>query len=81
MLRGSDHPTEAAQLVQFLTGERFQRELPLTLFVYPVNQGVALPDVFTQFAVVPADPFTVDPAAIAAHREEWQDRWNEIVLR
>ncbi len=81
VLRGSDHPTEAAQLVQFLTGERFQRELPLTLFVYPVNQGVALPDVFTQFAVVPADPFTVDPAAIAAHREEWQDRWNEIVLR
>jgi thiamine transport system substrate-binding protein len=81
VLRGTDHPTEAAQLVQFLTEERFQRELPLTLFVYPVNDAVVLPDVFTQFAVIPTDPFTVDPAAIAAHREEWQDRWNEIVLR
>ncbi len=81
VLRGSDHPSEAAQLVEFLTSERFQRELPLTLFVYPVNEDVVLPDVFTQFAVVPADPFTVDPAAIAANREEWQDRWNEIVLR
>jgi len=81
VLRGSDHPNEAAQLVQFLITERFQRELPLTLFVYPVNDAVVLPDVFTQFAVMPADPFTVDPNTIAAHREDWQDRWNEIVLR
>ena len=81
VLRGSDDPGEAAQLVQFLTSERFQRELPLTLFVYPVNADVALPDVFRQFAVVPADPFTVDPGAIATNREKWQDRWNEIVLR
>jgi len=81
VLRGTDHPTEAAQLVQFLIGERFQRELPLTLFVYPVNKVVTLPEVFTQFAVIPSDPFSIDPAAIAAHREEWQDRWNEIVLR
>jgi thiamine transport system substrate-binding protein len=81
VLRGSDHAREAEQLVQFLVGERFQRELPLTLFVYPVNEAVALPDVFAQFAVVPADPFTVEPGAIAANREKWQDRWNEIVLR
>ena len=81
VLRGTDHAVEAAQLVQFLIGERFQRELPLTLFVYPVNESVALPDAFTKFAIIPANPFTIDPAAIAAHREEWQDRWNEIVLR
>ena len=81
VLRGSDHEDDAGELVEFLTSERFQRELPLTLFVYPVNEAVVLPDVFTRFAVVPTDPFTVDPAAIADHREEWQDRWNEIVLR
>ncbi|CAN5561900.1 thiamine ABC transporter substrate-binding protein [soil metagenome] len=81
VLRGSDHSSEATQLVHFMLTERFQRELPLTLFVFPVDETVALPVVFTQFAVVPTDPFTVDPDAIAAHREEWQDRWNEIVLR
>ena len=78
---GSDREGDAEELLQFLTSERFQRELPLTLFVYPVNEAVVLPEVFTEFAVVPADPYTVDPAAIAANREEWQDRWNEIVLR
>ena len=80
VLRGSDHEEAAAELVEFFTSERFQRELPLSLFVYPVDPEVALPDVFTEFAVVPDQPYTLDPADIAAHREEWQDEWYRIVL-
>ncbi len=81
VLRGTNHPAAAAQLVQFLTGERFQRELPLTLFVNPVNTAVVLPDVYLEWTAVPAAPYTLDPAAIAANREQWQDEWNSIVLR
>ena len=81
VLNGSTHVAEAQQLVKFLTSETFQKELPLTLFVYPVDPAVPLPDVFTKYAVVPKDPFTIDPATIAANRQQWQDQWNEIVLR
>ncbi|CAB4364620.1 MAG: thiamine ABC transporter substrate-binding protein [Actinobacteria bacterium] len=81
VLRGTKHPEAARRLVQFLTTPTFQQELPLTLFVYPANTAVALPDVFQQFAVVPTDPYTLEPADIAAHREQWQDEWNGIVLR
>ena len=81
VLRGTKHPEAARRLVQFLTTPAFQQELPLTLFVYPANKAVALPAVFQQFAVVPTDPYTLEPADIAAHREQWQDEWNEIVLR
>jgi len=81
VLRGSPHPDEAAQLMEFLTSERFQRELPLTLFVYPAIASVELPEVFTKFAVIPDDPFVIDPDTIAANRQQWQDQWTEIVLR
>jgi thiamine transport system substrate-binding protein len=81
VLRGSDHPSEAQQLVQFLVSEPFQKELPLNLYVFPVDPATPLPDAFTEFAVVPDDPFEIDPATIAANREQWQDQWNEIVLR
>ena len=81
VLRGTEHPAEAAQLLQFLLGEQFQQELPLNLFVYPVSPDTPLPDVFTQFAVVPSDPFAIEPATIAANRQQWQDQWTEIVLR
>lgn len=81
VLRGTKHPDEAAQLREFLLSEAFQKELPLTLFVYPANPAVALPEVFTKFAVVPTNPFTFDPVTIAENRQQWQDQWTEIVLR
>lgn len=81
VLRGTSHPDEAARLAAFLLSEPFQKELPLTLFVYPINPSVALPEVFTEWAVVPTNPFTLDSATIAANRQQWQDQWTEIVLR
>ncbi len=81
VLRGTDHPDAAAQLVQFLASEPFQKELPLTLFVYPVDPNVVLPEVFTKFAAVPTDPFTMESDRIDANRRQWQEQWAEIVQR
>jgi len=81
VLRGTDHPAEAEQLLQFLESPRFQQELPLTLFVYPIDAAVPLPEVFQQFAFVPQYPYELDPDDIAQHREQRQDAWIEIVLR
>jgi thiamine transport system substrate-binding protein len=81
ILRGTPAPDGATRLLDFLQGERFQRELPLTLFVYPSNPEVALPDVFEQFAVQPASSRTIAPDEIAERRTEWQDEWTTIVLR
>ena len=79
VLRGAHDPDGAQQLVEFLTSARFQQELPLNLFVYPANPDVALPDVFTRFAVIPDQPWTIDPDDIAANREQWQDEWHALM--
>jgi thiamine transport system substrate-binding protein len=79
VLRGTDAPDEAQQLVDFLISERFQREVPLNLFVFPVNPDVELDPVFTQYATIPDTPLTLDPATIDANRAKWIDRWTEIV--
>jgi thiamine transport system substrate-binding protein len=81
VLRGTKHETEARKLVDFLISERFQRELPLTQFVYPSRTGVALPDEFTKFTVVPTSTLSLDESTIAANRQKWQDEWTTIVLR
>ncbi len=81
VLRGTKHEAESQRLVDFLVSERFQQELPLNLYVYPARTGVALPDVFVKYAVVPAQPLTMDPAKIEANRSTWQDQWTQVVLR
>ncbi len=80
VLAGTEHPDEAAELLDFLVGETFQAELALNLFVYPSNPSVALPQEFLDFAVVPDDPRAIDPARIDSSRSEWIDEWTSIVL-
>jgi thiamine transport system substrate-binding protein len=80
VLDGTDSPDAARVLVDFLVSERFQRELPLTLFVYPADPSVPLPSEFVEFTVVPESPLTLDPADIEANRSTWIDEWTETVL-
>ncbi|HWM20478.1 MAG TPA: thiamine ABC transporter substrate-binding protein [Ilumatobacteraceae bacterium] len=80
VLDGTDSPDEARALVDFLASERFQRELPLTLFVYPADASVELPPEFVEFTSVPESPLTLDPDDIEANRSTWIDEWTEIVL-
>lgn len=81
ILRGTDAPEEARELVDFLISERFQTEIALNLFVFPVNPDVQLDPVFTDFAVIPDAPATLDPELITEHREDWIETWTDIVLR
>jgi thiamine transport system substrate-binding protein len=81
VLRGTDAPDEAQRFVDFLISEAFQSQVALNLFVFPVNRNVELDPVFDDFAVVPADPATLDPELIAANRERWIEEWTGTVLR
>jgi thiamine transport system substrate-binding protein len=80
ILRGTDELPEAQALVEFLVSKRFQSEIPLNLFVYPSNEAVGLPDEFVDFAVIPEQSRTLDPAVIDANRSTWIDEWTELVL-
>jgi thiamine transport system substrate-binding protein len=81
VLRGTKYPDAAKALIDELIGVRVQEDLPLTLFVEPVVTDAALPEVFVRHSVRPTEPWTVDPAAIAANRLAWIDAWTSVVLR
>ena len=55
VLRGAKEPELARKFVDFVLDKEFQADIPLQMFVYPANQAVALPALFTQFAQAPAD--------------------------
>ncbi len=79
ILRGTDAPDEAGALVDFLISERFQREVPLNLFVFPVNGDVELAPEFVEYATIPDTSLGLDPEVIADNRSDWIDRWTEIM--
>lgn len=81
ILQGTQQPALAQAFVDFMLDTDFQEDIPLQMFVYPANQGAAVPELFIQFAPVPAEPAAVDPAAIESNRERWIEAWAEAVLR
>lgn len=81
ILRGTQQRDLAEKLIDFMLGERFQEDIPLQMFVYPVNQKAELPEVFVNYSTVPENPATVPPEAIEANREQWIEAWTETVLR
>jgi thiamine transport system substrate-binding protein len=81
ILRGTEHRAEAEALIDFLLSRPFQEDVPLKMFVYPVVDDAALPAVFTENAVVPPAPLTLDPATVAANRADWVERWTDLMLR
>ncbi|MFN8445772.1 MAG: thiamine ABC transporter substrate-binding protein [Caldilineaceae bacterium] len=80
VLKGAKHPELARKFIDFMLNQQFQEDMPLQMYVYPVNQQAKLPDLFTQFAQVPSDPAQLDPAAIDANREPWIKDWTEAML-
>ncbi|HET9547551.1 MAG TPA: thiamine ABC transporter substrate-binding protein [Desertimonas sp.] len=81
VLNGTDAPDEARRLVDFLISEEFQAQVALTLFVYPAHNEVELPAAFTDFSVIAEDAYSLDPATIDGHRDDWIDTWTDVVLR
>ena len=81
VLKGSEHQKAARQLVDFMLSERFQADIPLQMFVFPVRDDTPLPPVFTKFAEVPTTPLSLPPADIGAHRDEWIEQWTDTVLQ
>ena len=81
VLRGASNEQGAHELIDFLLSKRFQEDIPLSMFVFPVIQEASLPPVFERFAVVPADPLELPPGEVEANRDDWIDEWTRIVLR
>jgi thiamine transport system substrate-binding protein len=79
-LRGTQNPRLAQKLVEYLLDVKFQESMPLTLFVFPINEKAALPELFTKFAVVAKSPLSLEPSLIEEKRDAWIDTWRRIAL-
>ena len=81
VLAGAANEAAARQFVDFMLSPAFQAELPLNMFVFPVREDIALPDVFAEYALIPENPASVDSAEIEAKRDDWIQAWMEVMLR
>lgn len=81
ILRGTEQLELAQAFVDFMLDTPFQQDIPLQMYVFPANTDAALPELFTDFAEVVADPVEISPEIIEAEREQWITAWTDTMLR
>jgi thiamine transport system substrate-binding protein len=81
VLAGADNPQGATALIDFLETTEVQESLPDSMYVFPVDANAKLPSDWAEFAVRPVQPFAVDPAEIAEHRDDWLEQWSDVTSR
>ncbi|MCI0611325.1 MAG: thiamine ABC transporter substrate-binding protein [Anaerolineae bacterium] len=81
ILKGTEHRALAEKFVDFMLGKGFQEDMPLQMFVYPVNPNAALPEEFVKYAQIPEQPASLTPDDIAANRDRWIQEWTDVVLK
>lgn len=81
ILKGTKNLDLAQKWIDFMLSASFQEDMPLKMFVFPVNKNAKLAEAFTRYMAAPAKLSEVSPESIDANREKWLQAWTEVVLR
>ncbi len=69
ILQGTDNRDLAEKFIDFMLSTSFQEDIPLQMYVFPVNPEAQLDETFVEYLAIPENPVELDPADIAQKRE------------
>ncbi len=83
ILAGSQNREAAMAFIDYMLSLRFQEDIPLNMFVYPVNPAAKLPEAFEKYAQIPTNKQIASlPAEIIdANLTDWLSLWTQVVLQ
>ena len=81
ILKGTENRDLAEKFVDFMLSVPFQEDIPMNMFVFPVNQEATLPEEFIKYIQVPDSPAALSSDLITAERENWISAWQDMVLK
>jgi thiamine transport system substrate-binding protein len=81
ILKGTQNRALAEKFVDLMLGKPFQEDVPLQMFVYPVDPNAALPEAFVKYAQAPAQAASLSPEEIASNRDRWIQEWTDAVMK
>ena len=80
ILQRTENLDLAQAFVDFMLSPSFQEDIPLQMFVFPVNENANLPQAFIDPVQIPDQPASLPSELIDANREAWIEAWTETVL-
>jgi thiamine transport system substrate-binding protein len=80
IVKGAAHRALAEKFIDFMLTVDFQKEIPLTQWVFPINPNVQLPESF-KYAAKSEKFLTITPDRIEQNYDKWLKAWTELMTR
>jgi len=81
ILKGTSNRSLAEKWVDFMLSPIYQEDIPLNMYVFPVNSEAILDETFQKYLKIPEITADITPELIAHNREKWINDWTERILR
>lgn len=81
ILKGTKNRDMAELFIDYMLGIDFQEDIPMNMFVFPVNKQAQIPQEFHDYTQVPDFPASLPMEEISVYREEWIMSWRQMMLQ
>ena len=81
ILNGTPNRALAEKWIDYMLSLEYQEDIPLNMYVFPVNDNAVLEETFRKYLEIPEVTADISPDMIAENREKWINDWTEAVLR
>jgi thiamine transport system substrate-binding protein len=79
ILKGTPNRELAEKFVDALLSKSMQEDIPMQMFVYPVNPEANIPEEFQQYAQTAENPVVFDPQKLDSNREKYLQDWESAI--
>lgn len=81
VIKGAKNPQGAKAFIDFMNGSSFQKSLPDSMYVFPVDASVTLPEQWAKNVTVADPKVDVSPAEIDTNRQTWLTEWKDVTSK
>ncbi len=80
VIAGAQNEVGARKFIDWLLSKDVQQQIPDNMWMYPVDDSVALPDAWATFGAAVEEPWHVPASEISAKRDTWIKDWTATVI-
>ena len=78
VVKGAKNAEGAKEFIQFLLSDEVQKAFPTSMYMYPINPSIQLPDEWAKYTKLMDKPIMPVSDTVVANREGWIKDWTAL---
>lgn len=78
VVKGAQNAEGAKAFIDFLLSDEVQAAFPESMYMYPINSEIELPEDWAKWATLPESALPYEPRVVASDSDHWLKAWRDL---